>query len=58
MSILDGTKKPLQKSFQMSKDIVELDLSSSHVSVQVWIVGIGMKRCNIFNNGQKWISIS
>ncbi len=39
-----------KKSFDMIKDIVGLDLSSSYFSEEVWLVGIGRKRSFLFFN--------
>ncbi len=51
--------KSQSKRFYISKDIVELDLSTSYVSEEVWLVGIGKKRSFLFfNEGQKLMSIS
>ncbi len=43
-------KSQCKKSFNMSKDIVELNLSSSYVCEEVWLVGIGRKRSILFFN--------
>ncbi len=42
------SKSQSKKSFYISKDLVELDLSSSYVCEDVWMVGNGFKK--IFSN--------
>ncbi len=58
-SFWKALRKPVWKSFYMSKDVVELDLSSSYICEEVWLVGICSKRSFVFfTEGQNWMSIS
>ncbi len=53
------SKSQSKKSFYISKDLVELDFSSSYIREEVRMVGIDSKRSFlIFSEGQKLMFIS
>ncbi len=49
----DTQNTTVKNFFHTSKAVVELYLSTSYISEEVWLVGIGRKRSFLFLRGSK-----